>query len=197
MTKERVVEIAVQAAEAHADGRRDTTIAGHEFRVGPVYGADGKAKGYCARLVRQVHEAALGLGEYEWAFRAANAREMEANLERAGLQVDKPEPGDIVCFNKNGGTYGHIGIWLGDGKIAENTSAGNRGKPREPGTKITPLSATLKKRVSGYYAAMPAAKDKPRTVLMIEHGTGKVVGSFKLVPNGNHIEDQGKVYVEP
>ena len=182
------MEIAVDAAKAHQDGLHAANINGTVFNL-----AKG---GYCARLIRQVHECALGLESFEWAYRAGDAKQMEDNLKRAGLRVKRPEPGDIVCLNKNSGQYGHIAIFLGNGKIVENTSSGQRGKPREPGTKITTLSANLKKRVSGYYAAMPPAKDKPRAVLMIEHATGKVVGGFELVPGGNHIEDQGKVYVK-
>ena len=56
MTKDRVVEIATQAAEAHQAGKSMITIVGHLF--------DLRAGGYCARFVRQVHEAALGIGEF-------------------------------------------------------------------------------------------------------------------------------------
>jgi len=196
MTKDRIVEIAKAAAFAHAEGKTRVVIAKTDFLVGPVYGDNGRAKGYCARFIRQLHETALGLGAFEWAYRAGDALQMEANLKRAGLQVGKLEPGDIVCLNKGAGKYGHIAIYLGGGEIAENTSSGKRGAPQEPGTKITGFSSSLKRRVSGYYAAMPAAEGKLQTVLMIEHTTGKVVGGFKLVPGGNHIPDQGKVYVK-
>ena len=196
MTKDRIVEIAKAAAFAHAEGKTRVVIAKTDFLVGPVYDTKGKPLGYCARFIRQLHEAALGLGEFEWPYRAANAVQMETNLKRAGLRVDKPEPGDIVCLNKGSGKYGHIAIYLRSGYIAENTSAGRRGMPKEPGTKITKFSPSLKNRVTGYYAAMPATDDALQTIRMIEEATGKVVGSFNLVPGGDHIADQGKVYVK-
>lgn len=196
MTKDRIVEIARAAAIAHKRGEKYVKIGRTSFLVGPVYGSNGRAKGYCARFIRQLHECALGLRSFEWAYRAGDTKQMESNLYRAGLRVEKPEPGDIVALNKDSGPYGHIAIWLGGGLIAENTSSGRRGKPREPGTKITPFSKALRARVTGYYAAMPAAKDKVRTILVIEHGTGKVLSTLDMVPGGNHIDDQGKVYVK-
>ena len=187
MTKQRVVEIAIQAAEAHQAGHFTAEIGGTVFNL--------RQGGYCARFIRQCHEAALGLAPFGWAYRAGNALQMEDNLKRAGLQVLSPKPGDIVCINKDSGQYGHIAIWLGNGKIAENTSSGSRGNPKEPGTKITVLNSSIRARITGYYAVMPAAGDATRDVLVIEHATGKVLDTLKMVPGGNHVEDQGKLYV--
>jgi hypothetical protein len=112
--------------------------------------------GYCARFVRQCHEAAIGVGEFTWAYCASTARNMEALLRDAGLATDNPQPGDIIAMNNQSAAVGHIGIFLGGGQIAENTSSGSRGNPSDPGTKISPLSAVASE-VSGYYAALPAA----------------------------------------
>jgi hypothetical protein len=196
MTKQRVVEIAHAAAIAHKRGETHVKINGTTFRVGPVYGSNGKPKGYCARFIRQVHECALGLRAYEWPYRAAHAKQMESNLKRAGLAVEKPQPGDIVCINNDAGKYGHIAILLAGGYIAENTSSSRRGIPKEPGTKITKFSNSLRARVTGYYATMPEDADEGQTVLVIEHGTDNVLDTLDVVPGGNHIEDQGKLYVK-
>lgn len=202
MNKQTVVEVARLVVARRKKGQGVVLVRVRDedrltkFQAGTVW-RNGRAVGYCTRFIRQVHECALGLAPYEWAYRAADARQLESNLERAGLRIDKPEPGDVVCLNDDSsGRYGHVAILVDKGLLAENTSSGRRGNPREPGTKLTPFGARLKKRVTGYYATMPASKEELRTVLMIEHGTGKVLDSFELVPGGNHIEDQGKVYVK-
>ena len=151
-TKQEVAKIVTQAVAQRRSGDSSWECAGVVF--------DLEAGGYCARLVRQAFEAAIGLGEWMWAYKAATAYDMEALLRDAGLRTDSPMPGDIVCVNSSGTRPGHIGIYLGyiDGveSYAENTSCATRGDPREAGTKITPLSA-IASRITGYYAALPSA----------------------------------------
>jgi len=108
---------------------------------------------YCARFVRLVHEATLNLPPWGWAWNAANARHMEAKLKANGLAVEMPEPGDVVAFNRRAGRYGHIGVFLGDGEFAENTSSS-----RGPGTVISDLSRMVS-RISGYYRPLKSARE--------------------------------------
>lgn len=125
-------------------------------------------RGMCAKFVRQCVETAYELRPFEWEYARATAREDERALRAAGLRVDKPQPGDIVCLNNQSYKAGHIAIFAGpvridghlilpdpDGTVSifENTSSGTRGKPRPAGTKVTPLSVVVSK-LSGYYRAM-------------------------------------------
>jgi hypothetical protein len=188
-TTQTIVDVALAAVEARRAGRSTYTHSGITFKL--------NAGGYCARFVRQCHEAALGKGEWTWAYNAPNAYEMERKLKAAGTIVATPQPGDIVGMSKSGKAPGHIGIYLGDGMIAENTSA-TRGNPSPPGTKVTRLSDIGANRVTHYYRAMPlpAAADDAQLVKLVVHGTGTVVAAVRVVPNGNHIDDQGKLYIE-
>ena len=139
----RVAEIARQAVNARQHGQSHVTINGVTFNL--------KSRGYCARFVRQCHEAALGKGEWTWQYNARNAYEMERKLKAANTIVDEPAIGDIIGMSRAGHAPGHIGIYVGDGMIAENTSASG-GDPYAPGTKIRPL---LRARVSHYYRPLP------------------------------------------
>ncbi len=149
-----VLIVAQAAVNARKQGMSEATIHGHTFLL--------DVGGMCARFVRQCHEAALGLHEFDWQFAAPSAWDMEGKLKRAGLKVEKPQPGMIVCLNANyTGPPGHIGIWAGDGWVLENTSCGTRGTPRPPGAKLTRLAEIGATRVSGYYAPLgitPAVK---------------------------------------
>lgn len=174
--KQDVATIAQQAVAQRLGG--DVTWAHNKVTF------DLDSGGYCARFVRQCHEAALGSGEFTWQFIAPTAREMEKKLAAAGCKTAHPQPGDVVCMNDQSYWAGHIGIYLGkvDGveSIAENTSSGQRGKPHAPGTKISPLSAVACE-VSGYYAPLPAkaadayAPGPIKVELQDEHG--KALGS--------------------
>lgn len=157
VTKDQVAEVAEQVCNAFASGRRGImTIGRVAFNLSDV--------AYCARFVRECHEAALGLNEYSWAFGAANARQMETALKAGARRTTNPQRGDIVCFNNGGGTFGHVGIYLGKftrnsasiGLFAENTSSRSRG----PGFVVSLLS-DMAGRISGYYSVLPAADDKP------------------------------------
>ena len=148
---ERIAEIARQAADAHYAGRAEITINGHEF--------DLDERGYCARFMRQCHEAALGLEPFGWQFASPTSAIMEFHLRSQGKAVPKPAIGDIVCFNdnvpesrrndyqwqKDNRRYGHIGVYVGNGEFAENTSSS-----RGPGTVVSKY-APMRGRVTGVY----------------------------------------------
>ena len=136
--------------------------------------------GYCARFVRQCHDAALGQGEWAWPYKAPTAWDMEIVLRAAGLKTESPQPGDIVCVNGSGCRPGHIAIFLGDGEIAENTSSAMHGDPLDPGTKISPISAVAD-RITGYYACLPpaaAAGYEPGAITIEVEGAGQCEGWF-------------------
>ena len=98
--------------------------------------------GMCLKFVRQCEEAAAGQAPHEWRFDSRYATWADYGLRAAGLETADHESADVVCFNRGksrSDTPGHIGIYLGMGLVAENTSSGTRGNPRRAGTKITTL----------------------------------------------------------
>jgi hypothetical protein len=171
-TKEDVVRIARETVRQRKLGKQDWECNGVVF--------DLETGGYCARFVRQCHDAALGQGEWAWAYKAPTAWDMEIVLKAAGLRTENPQPGDIVCVNGDGCRPGHIAIYLGDEQIAENTSSGTRGDPQAPGTKISPLSAVAS-RITGYYACLPPAAPtgyEPGAITIEVVGLGTCDGWF-------------------
>jgi hypothetical protein len=133
----------------------------------------------CLRFVRECHEAALGLHEQEWAYRAAYAIQTDYMLRRAGLGADHPEHADVVCFNKGHSELarpGHIGIYLGDGLVAENTVNGKRGTPRARGTKISTLDEIGRSRAM-FFQTLPLAEARPALSLSV-NGTVTEVGEW-------------------
>lgn len=63
-----------------------------------------------------------------------------------------------------------------------------------PGTRVS--LAAFRKEVAG--TATPATPPKPAktvAVKIIDHLTGKVVQTLQMVPEGDHVGDQGKLYV--
>jgi len=134
---------------------------------------DLRRTGRCMQFVRECHEAALGLEEYTWRWRAPSAACAEHNYHEAGQRVGKhdAQPGDVLglstnvpllrwdnlAWQKRTGRYGHIGIWLGDGEFAENTSSQQRG----PGTVISRLGdpGVPVDRPTGFYRLVESAKD--------------------------------------
>ena len=172
-TTEDVRRIAREAGEA-GDANKGVYIpAGY----GPM---NLRATGWCTRFVRQVHEAALGLeyrlaGPYPWEYAAPNAIELEARLKAGGCKVDDPEPGDVICINRNSGEFGHVGIYLGGGKLAENTSSKSRG----PGTTISDLN-DVANRITDVYRAVPLAEAKELKVVF----DGEVIDCDPLIMDG-------------
>ena len=192
---DKAVAIAVQAAKAHQVGKSNITINDVEFDLG-----EG---GMCLRFVDRCWVAATG---EDWEYGAPMAKMALTLLGEAGKKIDVDEllPGDIVGIST--GTYGHIALYIGDGNVAENTSANNRGNPRVKGTKITPYS-DLEDRVTGIYRLLEVQKIKviklPDIVLS---SRAQVINDEIWVPIRDlantlnwkitdHIADQGKIYI--
>lgn len=140
--KEDVANIAIKVANAKIAGKKFVTINGITFNV--IKG------GYCARFVRQAHEAAMKLPEFSWLYSSPNALEMEKKLKANNTKTSYPQRGDIVAINRKTGKYGHIGIYIGNGKFVENTSSTKRG----PGTVISNIK-DVEDRITGYYSVLP------------------------------------------
>jgi len=143
ITSAHVADIAEQAVTARRGGMSIVTINGTMF--------DLDTGGWCARFVRQCHEAAIGGGEWAWEFGSATAYEMERKLILAEKIVDDPVAGDIVGMSTAGKPPGHVAIYAGGGYIYENTSA-TRGTPSAPGTKLSKLGSSS---VTNYYRVLP------------------------------------------
>ena len=169
-------------------------------RIGAVT-FDLRDRGYCLRFVREVHEAALGLHEFDWPFAAQYAIQCDYRLRRAGAAVAERESPEIVCFNRGkpeSATPGHIGIYLGQGLVAENTISASRGTPRAAGTKISTLGEVGSSRAMFFRTVPPAQAAMPDpTVLvkLINHATGDVLQTVRMVAGGDHVRDQRKLYV--
>ena len=153
-------DLAAFAEKVVSGLKRDpiTTYHGRTFKRSMV--------GMCSQFVRMCTEGVQDLPDQSLGgvLFGGNARETEALLLRAGKHTEDPARGDIVCFNRNTGANGHIGIYLGDGIFAENTSSKSRG----PGTVISRMS-DMTGRVTGYYRVLPRPK---------------LVGLIVLVENG-------------
>jgi len=189
--RERVAEIAEQVCKWYAGGDRG------KHRIGLI-SIELTDTGYCSEFVRECCEAAAETpdhGPLTRRYFGADAKETERKLSGAGKATTTPQRGDIVCFNKKTGRYGHIGILLGKGKFAENTSSRSRG----PGFVISRLG-DMAGRVSGYYSIMPGVEETGggQVVQLVVHGSDppEVVASVRVVPDGDHIADQGKLYIE-
>jgi len=171
-TKADVARIARQAVEQRKLGDATWEHNGVVF--------DLVTGGYCARFVRQCHDAALGQGEWVWPYKSPTAWDMEIVLRAAGLRTANPQPGDIVAINGSGVRPGHIAIYLGEGQIAENTSSAMHGDPLDPGAKISPISAVVG-RITGYYACLPPAPlvgYAPGAITVAVEGAGQCEGWF-------------------
>jgi hypothetical protein len=159
VTNADVARIARLVCEQRSRGVRRHRIGRVEFDLRQV--------GRCAQFVRECHEAALGLPEYSWEHRAPSAAMMEHRLAQAGLTTADPQPGDILgmsgavprdrwndwAWQKTTRRYGHIGIYLGDGLLGENTSSSRRG----PGHVISALDL-VQDRITSYYRVLPSAE---------------------------------------
>jgi hypothetical protein len=192
---DRVVSHAMAAVKASQEGKTS------------IYLGDGptaqrlelKRGGYCARFVRQVFETACGMGDGKWKYAAGSALEMCEKLAADGHTVGNHSlvPGDIIGINRNSGQYGHIALYVGEvgGKdcIAENTSSASRGNPRSAGTKLTPLSDVIE-RVTGVYRLRWGVADPVWPGFKPILCSGGKYYLLKVMPNGDHRMDQGKVY---
>ena len=146
----KVAHVAVAAAVAHKAGRKQVTIGHTVF--------DLRTGGMCERFVRQCYEAAMQTGDHSWEYARDTARNTEEALREAGFETDSPQRGDIVCMNGTSGSAGHIGILLGDGTVAHNTSSHKWNEDwsgrDEAGTCITSVGVVAH-LISGYYHVLP------------------------------------------
>lgn len=173
-TVQDVRRVAREVVAAREAGKRSHKIGQVTF--------DLTESGMCNRFVRECHEAAAGLGEQEWPYRANYAIQTDYKLRRAGFETSSPESADVVCFNRGkeeSATPGHIGIYLGGGLVAENTSCGSRGEPRRAGTKISTIAEIGRSRAQ-YFATVAMAIAKPLT-LSVE---GEVIEVGEWIQNG-------------
>jgi hypothetical protein len=168
-TSEEVAQIARQAAEAHAHGERNVTIHSTEF--------DLATGGWCLRFVGRSHTAAarkngaqisdLDFDRFPWFARYAS--EACHSLLRGGSGLygaygptTSPVPGDVVCLSPGYTAPGHIGIFLGRGLFAENTSSTSRG----PGTVISSLD-DVASRIQGYARVLPPGETRELKVVYV------------------------------
>lgn len=90
--------------------------------------------GYCSRFVRQVFSRALGPATAK--LFGSSAIQTEQNFRRAGLAKSLAEmggaaalrAGDVLFQGFGSGGYGHTGIYVGNGMVAQNTTAAGGGK---------------------------------------------------------------------
>lgn len=85
-----------------------------------------KEPGFCQRFVRQVLARVYG-NQYA-GFMSSSAIQTAEAFHSAGLAVSPetlenyPIPGDILYKTTTSGKHGHVGIFVGDDKVAENSS---------------------------------------------------------------------------
>ena len=80
-------------------------------------------KDFCSRFVRQVVASVYG-DRYRDLF-GASALATADGFSQAGLSVEaspNPDPGDILFKTSGAGPFGHVGIFVGDKGVAENSS---------------------------------------------------------------------------
>lgn len=91
-----------------------------------------RTKGYCARFIRQLFEAVMGLLSHSWEYRSESAVGMAKILYRdnkkvpVGSSVDLSDlkPGDLLFWPATSSCkWGHVAIYVGFSKTVENTSA--------------------------------------------------------------------------
>jgi len=191
---DRIVEYARKAGRAAQAGESGITLGEGStaqrlsFRPG----------GMCQRFVRQIVETACGFKPFSWRYATARAKYTLAAMDASNLRmIVQGQPGDIVGHRI--GDFGHIGIYVGEidgvATIAENTSSGRRGNPRRPGTKLTPLADFT--GTEWYRLPMAPMKQETVRVKVVELGGHSpiVLAEYEMHPDGNHIADQGKLYV--
>jgi hypothetical protein len=204
-TRAKLVAIAKQVAQARADGMAEITVNGVSFE--PL------KTGYCAAFVREANEAALGLPEYTWPYRGADAREVEAKLKAAGKQIpaEKRQAGDVVAFNRAWlGKFGHVAIYLGKDAQGRDLVA----EDGSHGVSVD-LIGTRAWHISGYYSTLAEAtagyEPGPIKIVLLPGST--VVDCDAALEGGtvrcdlrplaeavgaevhDHIADERKVYV--
>lgn len=139
---------------------------------------EARWRNYCSRFVRLCHGAVTGVLWPGWA--GAYATWTERSLRQQGYQINGPVEGCIVAFNGDAyrrygqatiegaseawmdarpAAHGHVAIYIGDGRIAENGAAGYRTRT---------LDEAGRGRITGYYAPLPvAAPEVERETLVV------------------------------
>jgi hypothetical protein len=160
----RVAEIAEQVAR-EGKQRKVVTVNGVPFNTAE--------RGYCLRFVRLALTAAIRevdpsyvfgaqwVADPEWSYFpwfAQYASQSCQKLQKGGEglfghygHISTPSPGDIVGFEPYSRPPGHIAIFLGGGRIAENTSSAERG----PGTVISSLEHPTLQGRAHFFRVLP------------------------------------------
>jgi hypothetical protein len=200
-----LIEVCNWVLDAKARGSKEITVNGVTFDD-MVY--DPATGGRCQENVRKAFEAATG-GPMPGAACCAGQTEHElANLWHkdrvlgARMAADWPRPtiwesqvGDVVFFSGGPGCHtcglpvGHVGIWLGNGQMFQQTSRAGLGITREGPT------VEQQGRWTRSFQLLPI-----RGIMLVEATTGTVIatveGLWRIIPGGDHLKDQRKLYVE-
>ena len=134
-----------------------------------------QARGYCSRFVRQVVESVYGERHRE--LFGASACESGERFLDAGLAFRRrnhqpPLAGDIL-FKTHAGPFGHVGIYDGTGRVAENSSTSIG---RVDGAKgFRSLTAYGIFDVVGRLAAPPVQQDETPTGIYTLYFNGRKV----------------------
>lgn len=140
-----VARIAQEVCAKFATGYRGgLSINGVHFELNDV--------GYCSEFVHECACAAAGeptFGRFQEKYFGADAIDTERllKLHAQTITAQQADPGDIVCFNRNSGSHGHIAIHISPSMVAENTSSRTRG----PGFVLSRYDAIGRERITGYY----------------------------------------------
>lgn len=127
----------------------------------------------CSEFVRECNFAATGHNEAGHYF-GGTAKATEQMLRKEGKQIVEGVAGrgDIVCFNRQAGEYGHIGLVIDGTYYAENTSSTKRG----PGFVLSAFSAIGLSRITGFYRLLPS-----RTKVAAPHDPPLLVNTAQRV----------------
>jgi len=110
---------ALREAERHL-GYKERPAGSNKTRFGKWYGVDGQP--WCAIFVSWCYHVAGSKFHYAYVPYIVNDARRGVN----GLQVTRdPKPGDVVCFDWDGGVADHVGLYREDGSIL--TTEGNTG----------------------------------------------------------------------
>lgn len=188
-TRDTAAEVAEYICARFAAGYRGgLTLGGCHFELTDI--------AMCSEFARECCEAAAGTGDHSLPHFGGDARETEARLAARGTTVANhcAERGDVVCFNRgNAGKWGHIGLYLGSGLFAENTSSKTRG----PGFVISKMQ-DMSGRISGFYnilPARPASKPHDPPLLMDNAKTiceGRMIDGKLWTPTRKTLQAAGK-----
>ena len=205
-----LIEVCNAVMDAKARGSTEITVNGVTFDdlvYDPITG------GRCQENVRKAFEAATGEAMPAAAC-CAGRTERELLVQPAVLRtitrwdrvrpgartptrtVWDSEPGD-VCFFKGGPAchtcgwrVGHVGIWLGNGQMFQQTSRAGLGITRDGPT------VDQQNRWTRSFQLLPIAA----AIMLVRASTGRVVatveGLWRIIPGGDHLKDQRKLYLE-